>query len=251
MPSMIHTALPLEGPALQLLRDAAQRHQRYIGGGFISIKGADRYNTYVLAGPDGTYGMHDKDIPTLWENCYYCGGHDDGIIHTDAATVGVALCWEFLRWQTARRLRGHIDVLIGGSSWWGYPQLPILRRLWARHEKAAVNIMRDSLSHMARILGIPVVHAAQAGSLIGQTPIFHLPYRSAYLGGTQIVDATGRVLARRSGPEGAGIITAEIELGAMAPPAPLAKGFGYPNFPGHCVFPGICSTGMADIFTKR
>src|SRR5436190_20559588 len=31
------------------------------------------------------------------------------------------VCWEFMRTQTARRLRGRVDVVIGGSNWWSIP----------------------------------------------------------------------------------------------------------------------------------
>ena len=37
------------------------------------------YGTYVLAEPDGHVHLHDKDIPTMWEQNYYRGGDDDGV----------------------------------------------------------------------------------------------------------------------------------------------------------------------------
>ena len=55
-----------------------------------------------------------EDLPTMWENAFYVGGHDDGRIAIGATDVGVALCWELMRAQTARRLRGQVDA--GASS---------------------------------------------------------------------------------------------------------------------------------------
>ena len=101
LPSMVYSGLPFEGPALKLLIDSARRYNGYVGGSFISIQGEDRYNTFVLVRPDGTYDTHNKDIPTLWENSYYRGGNDDGVVNIDEGNVGIILCWEFLRCQTA------------------------------------------------------------------------------------------------------------------------------------------------------
>ena len=82
-PSLLNAALPLEGRALQLLCDKARRYNRPVGGSFIAIKqDRERYNTFVLAFPDGSYYSHDKDLPTMWENCYYRGGSDPGILET-------------------------------------------------------------------------------------------------------------------------------------------------------------------------
>ncbi|MBI1926249.1 carbon-nitrogen hydrolase family protein [Candidatus Poribacteria bacterium] len=228
---MVHAALPLDGPALNLLIDAARRHNGYVGGSFIAIQGENRYNTFVLARPDGTYATHNKDIPTFWENCYYQGGEDDGIIDTDEARVGVALCWEFLRWQTAKRLKGKIDFMVGGSGWWGDPQLPLLSNLLAKQEAKAYKIIRESLGQMARILGVPVVHAAQTGPFKGKTPLIGLPYNSFFLGETQIVDARGDILARLTREDSEGVITAEIELSALPPQEPMSDGFWIPKMP--------------------
>jgi hypothetical protein len=51
----------------------------------------------------------------MWENCFYVGGEDDGVLEAEGKSVGVALCWELMRSQTARRLRGRVDVVLAGS----------------------------------------------------------------------------------------------------------------------------------------
>jgi len=45
-----------------------------VGGSFIASRSGEHYNTFVLAMPDGSTAFHDKDQPTMWENCYYLGG---------------------------------------------------------------------------------------------------------------------------------------------------------------------------------
>ena len=67
----------------------------------------DAYGTYVLAEPDGAVHLHDKDIPTAWEQNYYVGGDDDGVVRCETlgATVGLMSGWEWARNGTAARVR--------------------------------------------------------------------------------------------------------------------------------------------------
>ena len=90
-PSMLDAVLPLNGKASEFLVSKAKKHQLYVGGSFIASRSGERYNTFVLAMPDGSTAFHDKDQPTMWENCYYVGGHDDGIISTPLGDHGIRL----------------------------------------------------------------------------------------------------------------------------------------------------------------
>jgi len=229
-PSLLNAALPLEGRALQLLCDKARRYNLPVGGSFIAIKqDRERYNTFVLAFPDGSYYSHDKDLPTMWENCYYRGGSDPGILETPLGPWGVALCWELIRTQTARRLRSKIDLLVGGSCWWTLPEkipLPLKKKLIRINRE----LMEEAPARMARILGVPFVHAAHAGSFECHTPwLPGLTYRSYYLGETQIVDGRGKILARRKQSEGEGIVTAKIKPGRVEPSETAPERFWIPD----------------------
>ena len=51
----------------------------------------------------------------MWENSFYIGGDDDGVIDAGELKVGAAVCWEMMRTQTVRRLAGRVDLVIGGS----------------------------------------------------------------------------------------------------------------------------------------
>ncbi|MGQ9758173.1 MAG: carbon-nitrogen hydrolase family protein [Actinomycetota bacterium] len=231
-PDMLRAALPFEGPALEMLRGAARRHGGYVGGSFIASRGGDNYNTFVLAFPDGDYAVHDKDQPTMWENCYYLGGKDDGILQTPLGSVGVALCWELVRTRTVRRLRGRVDLLVGGSCWWTVPDraIPLPGKRGAHRRN--LEIMRGTPARIARLLGVPVVHAAHAQDFEARMPLLPgLPYRSFYLGETMIVDGMGRVLARRSREEGEGIVVAEVSPGKVDPLEDPPEGFWIPDLP--------------------
>ncbi len=231
-PNMLKAALPFDGPALEMMRGAARRHQGHVGGSFIASRGGETYNTFVLAFPDGDYAVHDKDQPTMWENCYYRGGKDDGILETPMGPVGAALCWEFVRTRTVRRLRGKVDLLVGGSCWWTVPDKAIPIPGKANAHRRNLKVMRETPVRMARMLGVPVVHAAHAQDFTCHMPLLPgLPYRSYYLGETMIVDAAGEVLARLSREDGEGIAVADVQLGRAIPSEDPPDGFWIPRLP--------------------
>jgi predicted amidohydrolase len=205
-------ALAPDGAATQMLCDVARRRGVTIGGSFL-CRDADGHvrNAYLLVGPDGSIiGRHDKDLPTMWENSFYVGGTDDGVIDTGDLTVGVALCWELMRTQTVRRLQGRVDLVVGGSGWWSIPLWPpttVSRRIERRNARLASTVAE----RFARFVGAPVVHAANAGPIECDLPaVPGVRYRGVLEGGAVIADADGRVLARRTRREGAGFALADV-----------------------------------------
>lgn len=233
-PKMLDAARPADGRPLELLLSLAREYQGVVGGSFIARRGKHQYNTFALVFPDGRTFFRDKDEPTLWENCYYVGGDDDGVLETPVGPIGVALCAEMFRTRTARRMIERVGLVLAGSCWWTVPDsAPEAGRVLDRANRA---ILRRAPREIARMLGVPVVHASHAGrfegyNLSGGTT----PYRSHYLGETQIVDGSGEVLARMEYEDGEGVILAEIEAGLLWSPTkpipenrlirPLPKGF--------------------------
>jgi predicted amidohydrolase len=228
-----HVALPPDGPATRLLCDLAREYRGIIGGSFITAEGGDAYNRFFLAGPDGLLGQHDKDQPTMWENAYYVGGRDDGVIQTPLGAVGAAVCWELVRTRTVRRLRGRVSLVVSGSCWWTLPDWPPARALFSGFNEHNREIMRQTPARFARLVGTPVIHAAHSGAFVGDTPRLPLlSYRSHYLGEAQIVAADGTLLARRTYEEGEGIAMAAVTLGAQPATDPLPERFWIPDLPG-------------------
>ncbi|RJP85244.1 MAG: carbon-nitrogen hydrolase family protein [Desulfobacteraceae bacterium] len=225
-PKMRDAALPLDGPAMDMLKSLASKYIGVVGGSYIAKKGNDLYNTFVLALPDGSVYFHDKDLPTMWENCYYRPGGDDGMLETPYGNVGVALCWEFIRTQTVRRLIHRIDFAVGGSCWWTLPD----RRLPGFPKSLMddnLSIMQAAIPKFARMLGVPVVHAAHAGDIDCGLPLLPgFPYRSYFLGETRIVDGAGNQLARMSHADGEGFVTADLDLTLRHDPSePIPNAF--------------------------
>ena len=219
-------AVAPDGAATGLLRDLATRHSALVGGSFL-CRDDDGHvrNAFLLADRDGTIlGRHDKDLPTMWENAFYVGGDDDGVIAAGDVTTGAAVCWELMRSQTARRLRGRVDVVLAGSGWWSVPEWPpatISRRLEAANARTAATVAE----RFARLVGAPVIHAAHAGPLECDQPWLPSRYRGHFQGGAVIADAGGRVLARRDRREGPGFAIADVAIGRAAPTDPIPDTF--------------------------
>lgn len=230
-PLMLTAWQPLDGPALQLMRNLARAHGGVVGGSFIAKSGADCFNSFLLVFPDGQYYRHDKDLPTMWENCYYVGGSDDGVLDTPIGPIGVALCWELIRSQTPRRLHGRVGAVVGGSCWWDL-RWPVSER-HIEQQRALIDLLRSAPANLARMLGVPVVHASHVGEFQGLVPGDESSaYVSRYLGETQIVDATGQVLARMAHEDGEGVICAEISpQTTLAGDLPIPSGFWSAELP--------------------
>ena len=216
-PDLAGAALRPDGEATDLLTGLARAHGATVGGSFL-CRDDDGHvrNAFLLATPDGVVGRHDKDIPTMWENAFYVGGADDGLLDAGEHDVGVALCWELMRTQTARRLRAKVDVVVGGSCWWSIPEWPpkaVTRRREAANERLATSVA----PRFARFVGAPVVHAANCGDLKCAMPWSPVAYRGHAEGGASVSDATGRVLAFRDRRDGPGVAVADVEFGRSAP----------------------------------
>lgn len=226
VPELVAAARPPDGAPAELLLRLARRHGAMVGGSFL-CRDPDGHvrNAYLLATPAGIAGRHDKDLPTMWENAFYVGGDDDGVIRAGGLTVGAAVCWELMRTQTVRRLRGQVDLVMAGSGWWSVPEYRaargVLRRLEARNAATA----RRAVEAFATFVGAPVVHAAHAGRLRCAMPWSPLPYEGRFEGEAAICSADGTVLARRGPEEGEGVVMADVEPVRRPPVADAPDGF--------------------------
>ncbi|MDP1628464.1 MAG: carbon-nitrogen hydrolase family protein [Parvibaculum sp.] len=228
-------SLPPDNPALDMLKDKARRHRIHIGGSYLEMRDGDVYNTYVFVEPDGTVHRHDKDLPTMVENAFYVGGRDAGLMQTTLGPVGAAVCWETVRTQTVKRLRGKVGLLMTGSHWWSEPGWKWPRDYWRRFHEGNGRMMARTPGIFAGLVGAPLLHAGHAGVIEGGLLVLPgsrlaAPMRTQLMGETQIIDGEGNLLQRRRYQEGAGVVTADIVLGPSAPRAETPPRFWIPKF---------------------
>ena len=234
-PVMFDAILPIDGKAKQLLKKLAQELDITVGGSFIAAHGKDNFNTFILVTPQGDIYTHNKDIPTMWENCYYTCGDDDGVLETPFGNVGVSLCWEMLRTATAKRLLGKVNIVVSGSCWWDMPDNLPKSLVHLREQSLA--LLQSAPVNFAKLLGVPVVHAAHAGKFEGfAAPSDVKKYISHYLGESMIVNGSGEVLARLSREDGEDVITCEIDLDQQYTPSMMLKsGYWIPEMPAEFI----------------
>lgn len=228
------TVQPVDGEPMRLLRDLARELDVIVGGGFVARRGADAYGTFVLAEPDGAAHLHNKDIPTMWENNYYTGDDHPGLTTLGTlgdVPVGMASGWEWARMGTARRLRGRVEILLGGMCW---PSYPVNWRgpfgvLATREHALQRQHARELPRQVARLIGAPVVHASHVGPVSFDTPLAPgVAWRTEMVGETQIVERDGTILSRLSLEDGEGHIAATVTLDAPEPVDPLAPTYWIP-----------------------
>jgi predicted amidohydrolase len=227
LPEVAAGAVAPDGPATAMLTRVAADEGIWLGGSFLCRDpDGEVRNAFLLAGPDGRVrGRHDKDLPTMWENALYVGGADDGVIDADGFSVGAAVCWEFMRTQTARRLAGRVDVVMGGSNWWSIPRWPP-HAVTDRMEASNARTARTAPATFGRYVGAPVVHGAISGAL--RCPMPELPgltYAGHLEGGALVAAADGTVLAVRERDAGSGVAVADVEIGRVAPAEPVPDRF--------------------------
>jgi predicted amidohydrolase len=228
-------ARPIDGQPFQLLTRLSRELGCVVAGGFLSVRGADAYGTYVLAEPSGAVHLHDKDIPTAWEQNFYVGGDDDGVVRcaTLDATVGLMSGWEWARNGTAGRVRaGGANLVLGGMCWPSMPlNWPGPLRWWSGREHATWRRQaRELPGQVARITGVPVAHASHVGPVTGETPLGPgIPWRTVMVGESQVCDRDGTILARLSLEDGEGHVAADVELGPPRPLDPVGERYWIPQ----------------------
>ena len=248
-------ARPIDGEPMRVLRGLAREHGCLVGGGYIAVRGDETRGSYALCEPDGGVHLHDKDLPSFWENAYYRPGHDDGVARTSLGPMGLALGWEWGRTQTIERLRGRVSLLGGGMHFISYPDWPLTRRWFrGRDQHLLAQYARELPGRVARFLGVPAVYPSHVGDLVMDTPLVPgLKWSAPMLGETQICDADGRPLQRMSYADGEGYVFAEVTMEPRPVPRddPPAT-FWNSEFPlsAHLVWYGGNAFGKAEYALK-
>ncbi len=194
----------------QLKRWSAE-YNVIVGGSYIHFDGSNAYNLFQLVFPNGETYQYKKDLPTQFENCYFTAGDEDNMLSTPIGNIGVALCWEMIRYDTLARLSGKVDIILAGSCWWDLPQdSPPEREPLRRYNQ---NLALQTPVVLAKLLGTTVIHASHCGKVTAVNfPDGDKTQTRQLVGAAQIIDTNGEILARRQFDEGEGIVFAKIPI---------------------------------------
>ena len=228
--------LPPNNPALDLLKEIADKYKVIIGGSYLEKRNGDIFNCYALVRPDGMVTRHDKDLPTMIENAFYIGGKTSGIHQTNIGRIGTAVCWELIRTQTVKRLKGKVDFLMTGTHWWTVATNwwtlfnPIIDKWYSDN----LELIQSTPSTFSKLLGTANIHASHCGTLSGKFRflpwgLLDVSYETDLLGETQIVNNEGQIIARLAKEDGPGVLIAEIDLTAKKPSMELPNRFWIPE----------------------
>ena len=199
-PKMDHVAL--EGTRVhETIKRLASELNVIIGGSYLIYDGVDCHNVFELVFPNGSIFSHQKDIPTQFENCYYTMEDTLNVLHTPIGEIGIALCWEMIRWDTLKRLSGKVDLVLAGSCWWDLPiDAPKERDpLRQYNQKLAL----ETPVTFAKLLHVPLIHANHCGTVAAYNfPTNNKLQTRRFVGATQAIDGEGNIVARREFCEG-------------------------------------------------
>jgi len=181
-----------------------------IGGSYLTFHSGKALNTFQLVFPNGDIFTHSKDIPTQFENCYYTNGDEDNILHTPIGDIGVALCWEMIRYDTVKRLFGKVNFVLTGACWWDLPDDAPSKYQPLREYNQ--NLARNTPITFAQLLNVPVVHANHCSKFTAH----HFPQTDRLqtrqmVGAAQIINGNGEVLARRTFDQGEEFVMSNIQ----------------------------------------
>jgi hypothetical protein len=143
------------------------------------------------------------------------------------------MCWELVRKRTDRRLlKAKPDIVLAGSGWY-FSDPKSLAEMYGRTiehwKKAGKQSHREVIEapiRLAKMVGAPVVHA----NLVGANESYRFPTGQGtivrnFCGESQIVDASGDLIARRAKDEGEGIVVGEVTVGHRDPVEEIGDGF--------------------------
>ncbi|MEM3086606.1 MAG: carbon-nitrogen hydrolase family protein [Halobacteria archaeon] len=189
---------PLDGPAATFHRRLAKKHDAWVGG--CLYEGAPRgcFDTFLLAGPDGSEFTHRKRTPFGWENYFFEPGTDPIVHETPPGKVALVVCAESF---DARLLREAAAAkpdlaLIGYSAPGGAGWLQKIPGGLPR------DVLRRTSARWARVCGAPVVVSSVAGTWRSGIPGIPFKVRMEFLGQSGLLDPSGRPSRFWSGRRG-------------------------------------------------
>jgi ferredoxin-NADP reductase/predicted amidohydrolase len=202
---------PIDGASLTLLRRLAAELDCVLAGGALVVRGRHAYSTFMLVEPDGRTHLHDRGVLSRTERIDLRPGDDDGrsvVVRWNRSPVALVSGAEWRSPRTVARLRGTDPGLILGGDIGG---------------------RGSAASALSRAVGAPSVLATHTA-------------------GAVICAADGRVLANLDPGDGAGHISATIDLAHR--PAGIVRAEPRED-PGHDLGPRLARAAGAATYRIR
>ena len=202
--------VPIKGKEVkEKLKQWATSYRMIIGGSYLFFDGKESCNVFELVFPSGEVFGHKKDIPTQFENCYYTNGDESNVFYTPIGNIGVALCWEMIRYDTVKRIMNNVDVVLAGSCWWDLPKDAPPNRDDLRSYNQ--NLAAQTPVTFAKLLRVPVVHANHCGEVTALNfPKADKLQTMQLVGATQIIGSHGEIIVKKPFSDGAGFAMSDI-----------------------------------------
>ena len=191
-----------EGGTARWLAATAARLGIYLGAGTAETDGSDIFNTFILAGPDGT--IAGRAYKANAEAGVFCRGRHEHLISTPIGRIGIGICAD-------NQYTAHLELMARL-----YADLILMPHAWPTPAKAGGPVKEKDVADQqrrmtelpvlyARALGVPVVFANQIGPLAPMGGVLGRlisPRIYRLRGQSRIVDCDGSVLASLAEQEG-------------------------------------------------
>lgn len=215
-----------DGPTRTWLCAQARQHGIHIGTSFLEASGDQFYNTFALAGPGGELlGTVRKQTPAAVEALLFAAGPSGPDAHVivcpalGGLRVAVGICYENQLAYMAPY------VAAAGAHLLLMPHCaPRVERVPASVSTAFEEAMLETPAAYARALGVPVVFVNKSGPCVYALPgLPSATFSAGFMGGSQVVDSDGTVLAPPTDREDA-VVVATVRPAVARGPTELPPG---------------------------
>jgi len=208
---------PQGGPTESWLIQQASANDAYVGASYLEADGEDFWNTFSLAGPDGTIvGRVRKESLPAFEGWYFKSCDKPKVMNTEIGRIAVGICQDNHTARFMRRLcNTDFDLIVMPHS---SPCLPV--RSFSRQ-------MEENLTEIvpfyARAFGVPVLFVNKVGPG-GSSPIPIVPglrLRFDFRGHASIYDGDGSMCEQLGNAPGVAVANVTLDPARKKRPTPV------------------------------
>jgi N-carbamoylputrescine amidase len=209
--SMWDVAEPLDGPTVQWLTSLSRKLGVYLGTGLVEADGEDIYNSYVLAGPDGSVAGLVRKRRTEFH--IFREGDTSRVIDTPLGRIGLGICADnhYADMPTLMQEES-VDIMLMPHAW----PVPLRTSKLVKDEdvREARELAKGYAQLFVSLLGVPAIFVNQVGPISrGWEGVWGRlldPEVYGYAGSSTIADSDGQVKAQMGQEEG--VIVADVLL---------------------------------------